>query len=200
LSPSRSKPNPQRRRKRSISRVIVTQGLGAKSAGRLIAGPVIIPCWLGRNGVTTFKREGDGATPRGHHRLLQGYFRGDRIAKPQTELDLEPLKSSLGWCDDPSDRCYNRAVTLPYDAGREVLHRDDGLYDIVLVLDYNRAPRVRGRGSAIFFHLVDSETRETAGCVAIRPHDMRRLLGRLSRRAIMEVRSGVSASARPKNR
>ncbi len=62
-------------------------------------------------------------------------------------------------------------------------------YDIVLVLDHNQSPRVRGRGSAIFFHLTNTRSSTgTAGCIAISPADMRRLLPRLARDCRMVIR------------
>ena len=65
--------------------------------------------------------------------------------------------------------------------------RGDGLYDVVLVLDYNLHPRVRGRGSAIFFHIAPKNFSPTAGCVAIRLEEMRRLLPRLNNICVMVV-------------
>ncbi len=59
--------------------------------------------------------------------------------------------------------------------------RKDRLYDVVGVMDYNIRPRLRGRGSAIFFHIATDDLSPTAGCVALRPRDMARLLPRLGR-------------------
>ena len=97
-----------------------------------------------------------------------------------------PLRRDSAWCDDSGDRNYNRPVRLPYGRSREGMWRDDRLYDIGL-LDYNIRPRVEGRGSAIFFHLAREDLSPTAGCVALKRADMRRLLPRLSRRAVMVV-------------
>jgi L,D-peptidoglycan transpeptidase YkuD (ErfK/YbiS/YcfS/YnhG family) len=57
--------------------------------------------------------------------------------------------------------------------------RQDNLYDLVLVLGYNRRPRVRGRGSAIFMHLAQSGYAPTAGCIALSARNMRIALERL---------------------
>jgi L,D-peptidoglycan transpeptidase YkuD (ErfK/YbiS/YcfS/YnhG family) len=54
-------------------------------------------------------------------------------------------------------------------------------------MDYNIRPAIRGRGSAIFFHLATDDLGPTAGCVALRPADMRRLLPRLARRVFIEI-------------
>jgi L,D-peptidoglycan transpeptidase YkuD (ErfK/YbiS/YcfS/YnhG family) len=57
--------------------------------------------------------------------------------------------------------------------------RPDGLYDVVVVLDCNRRPRVRGRGSAIFMHVARPGFTPTEGCIALRRPDLMRLLTRL---------------------
>ena len=66
--------------------------------------------------------------------------------------------------------------------------RADGHIDnVVIVLDANVRRRVIGRGSAIFFHCARADLGPTAGCVALRPADMRRLLARLTRDAAMII-------------
>ena len=65
--------------------------------------------------------------------------------------------------------------------------REDRLYDVVGILDYNIRPRVRGRGSAIFLHLARPDLSPTQGCVALGAEDMRRLLSRLSGKVLLIV-------------
>ena len=157
-------------------RIVVRRSVENSSRGLLAFGQRIVPCALGRSGVTTKKREGDGATPAGALPLLFVYYRADRITRPRTRLRLESIRADRGWCDDPADRNYNRPVRLPYDAGHERLWRDDRLYDLVVVLDYNFATPVAGAGSAIFLHLASPAMKPTAGCVAIGEAAMRQLL------------------------
>jgi L,D-peptidoglycan transpeptidase YkuD (ErfK/YbiS/YcfS/YnhG family) len=85
------------------------------------------------------------------------------------------------------DRNYNKLVKHPYPVSAEVMWREDSLYDVVLVLGYNRRPRVRGRGSAIFMHLARPGYAPTAGCVALSGRDMRIVLERLAPGATMSV-------------
>ena len=170
-----------------VRRLVVTALPGRLGAGRLQAGPLTIPCAIGRNGVTRFKREGDGKTPAGTFAVIGGYWRGDRLRLPGVALPLRPIKAHMGWCDDPGDANYNRPIRLPSRARHEELLRTDRLYDLVLVLDHNQRPRVRGLGSAIFFHLRNGDD-PTAGCVAISRADMLRLLPRLSRNCVMIIR------------
>ena len=101
----------------------------------------------------------------------------------RTALPVRAIRRRDGWCDAPADRNYNRPVRLPYPASAERLWREDALYDLVVVLDYNERPRVRGRGSAIFMHVAKPGYAPTEGCIALaRPH-LVRLLERLSLRA-----------------
>ena len=131
-------------------------------------------CALGRGGVAPMgvKREGDGATPAGLWPLRRLYFRPDRMAAPATRLPTTALTPSDGWCDAPSDPAYNRPVRLPYPASAEHLWREDEVYDLIVVLGYNDAPVVAGRGSAIFLHVARPDYSPTEGCVALHKADL----------------------------
>jgi L,D-peptidoglycan transpeptidase YkuD (ErfK/YbiS/YcfS/YnhG family) len=108
---------------------------------------------------------------------------------PGTILQRRALHREAGWCDSPSDRNYNRPVSLPYRQSAERLWRDDGLYDVVVVLGYNDVPRIKNRGSAIFMHVSRSGFAATLVCVALRAADLRRFLRAVPRRAevIIEI-------------
>ncbi len=156
--------------------------------GRLRAGALVMPCAIGASGIRNDKREGDNATPAGTWPFLYGFYRADRGARPKAWAPLLALRSDMGWCDDPASSAYNRPVNLPFSAGHEVMWRDDGLYDVVIVLGHNLHPRRKNRGSAIFLHCARDNLAPTAGCVALRPADLRRLLSRLSAKTVLVVR------------
>jgi L,D-peptidoglycan transpeptidase YkuD (ErfK/YbiS/YcfS/YnhG family) len=63
------------------------------------------------------------------------------------------------------------------------LWREDGLYDIVVVLGCNDVPRIKNRGSAIFMHVVRPGLQPTMGCIALRANDLRRLIAIVPRRS-----------------
>lgn len=160
---------------------------GCPRRGVLIAGGWTVPCALGRGGVSAAKREGDGASPRATLRPLQAFYRADHGQRPRSGLPLRPIRNQDGWCDSPQDRNYNRPVGLPYAASCEAMRRPDALYDIVVDLDWNRRPAVRGRGSAIFMHVARPGFLPTEGCIAVSAAVLRRLLPRMSRQTRITI-------------
>jgi L,D-peptidoglycan transpeptidase YkuD (ErfK/YbiS/YcfS/YnhG family) len=167
---------------------IVVRSLSAGATrGVLTYGNLRFPCALGRTGRRVGKREGDGATPVGDFPLRAAHYRPDRLRRPRTRLPVSPVRPDDGWCDAPGDRNYNRSIRHPYPAGAERLWRDDGLYDLILVLGYNDRPRIRGRGSAVFMHVARPDMTPTEGCIALaRPH-LVRLLQAIARDAVVRT-------------
>ncbi len=133
-------------------------------------------CAIGKNGsiAPQVKTEGDGMTPLGIYPLRQIYYRADRLGLFATGLAMTALEENMGWCDSITDTNYNKFVRHPYAASAEHLWREDGLYDIVVVLGHNDAPVVADKGSAIFLHCCKYDDagmmKPTLGCIAI-PRD-----------------------------
>lgn len=171
----------------AISRVVVRPCASNHTKGWLEAGGLRLPCALGRSGAGSAKREGDGLTPLADMALRRVWWRADRVHRPRTTLPVHAIARDDGWCDAAGDRNYNRHVKRPYSASHEEMWRQDGLYDLVVELGWNDQPRRQGRGSAIFMHVARPGFKPTEGCVALRPHDLRRLLERLSRQTRIKV-------------
>lgn len=170
-----------------LARLAVRPRLGGKGHGWLFAGSLVLPCALGPGGLTRAKREGDGATPVGRFALTACFFRADRGPRPVTGCPVRASRPADGWCDDPASPRYNQPVRLPFAAGHEAMWRSDRLYDLGLVIDYNQSRPLKRRGSAIFLHVMAPDGRPTAGCVALRPADLRRLLPRLARHCRIDI-------------
>jgi len=171
-------------------RTLIVRALSAGATrGSVEFGALRFSCALGRSGRRVRKREGDGATPVGRFVMQRVLYRPDRCQRPRTGLETHPLRPMDGWCDCPRDRNYNRPVRLPYPASAEAMWRADGLYDLVVVLDHNSRPRVKGLGSAIFLHVAAPELAPTEGCVALRRVDLARLLAQLSRGGPVWIRA-----------
>nr|WP_268235565.1 L,D-transpeptidase family protein [Agaricicola taiwanensis] len=146
-----------------------------------------MPCAVGRSGVGTGKREGDGVTPLAILPLRRIWWRADRGQRPLTTLPLRHIRSTDGWCDAVGDRNYNRHVQRPYPTSHEAMWRDDRLYDLVVELGWNDHPRRQARGSAIFMHVARCGFKPTEGCVALTHRDLRWLLARLGPKSRMAV-------------
>ncbi len=146
------------------------------SSGKLLWRDKEYHCALGRSGVKTDKREGDGTTPVGCFPIRHVLYRVDKIPKPVSVFKTLPLQKEDAWCDDPADEKYNQFVKLPYAASHENLWREDDLYDVIVVLGYNDDPPQPGKGSAIFLHVARQDYSPTEGCVALALPDLLEIL------------------------
>lgn len=146
------------------------------------------PVTIGRNGITRTKREGDGATPAGEHRITGLLYRPDRIASTQVPRWAVPIGPLDLWCDAPDHPDYNMMVRAPFHASHERLRRADPLYDLVLLTDWNWPWATPGKGSAIFLHQQRRPGYPTAGCVAFRRPDLLWIVNHLSPGARLIVR------------
>jgi L,D-peptidoglycan transpeptidase YkuD (ErfK/YbiS/YcfS/YnhG family) len=152
---------------------------GNRRQGWLLAGPQPIKVAIGRSGIKANKREGDGATPAGRYRLMRLWWRADRIPRPRTMLPSRQITGADGWCEDPSDRRYNRPIRMLPGQPGDGLRRTDALYDLIIEIGHNLRPRIAGRGSAVFIHVARADMTPTAGCVSMPDRTLRRLLARL---------------------
>lgn len=160
---------------------------GVAAQGQLFAAGRVLRCALGRSGIGSIKREGDGKTPVGSFKLLSLYRRSDRNCFVTSRLSSQCTPPQLGWCDAVGDRNYNRPVRLPYPASCETMQRQDHLYDYCIVMDHNITRHMGVGGSAIFFHLAHDDYRPTEGCVAIARTDMEWLLPQIGPETVLVI-------------
>jgi L,D-peptidoglycan transpeptidase YkuD (ErfK/YbiS/YcfS/YnhG family) len=95
-------------------------------------------------------------------------------------LPASRITPDLAWCEDTNDRRYNRPFRRSSNEPGDRLWRDDRLYDFIVEIDHNTRPRVVRRGSAVFIHVARPDRGSTAGCVALRANELKRLLAALS--------------------
>jgi L,D-peptidoglycan transpeptidase YkuD (ErfK/YbiS/YcfS/YnhG family) len=174
-------------RRRGLTLVRVRARPGHKTQGVMVAGPLAINVVLGRGGVRANKFEGDGATPRGRFRLVRLWWRADRHPRPPTLLPTRRITRDVAWCEDTTDRRYNRPFRRSAAEPGDRLWREDHLYDFIIEIDHNTRPRVAGRGSAVFVHVARPNRSPTAGCVALRANDLQRLLAQFGRRTRIAI-------------
>ncbi len=143
---------------------MVLTPMGLRFGGR------VLPCCIGKTGISDTKREGDGATPRGVHAITGCLYRPDRMARPVAWAD--PIGPRELWSDDSARIDYNHMVRAPYGGSHERLSRADPLYDLILLTDWNWPNATPGRGSAIFLHRWRRPGHPTEGCVAMDAADL----------------------------
>lgn len=159
---------------------LVVNRWGARFLGRRFA------CSVGRGGITTTKREGDGGTPVGTHRIVGMLYRPDRMAAPADWA--VPIGPHDLWSDDVRDPDYNLMVRAPHPFGHERLTRADPQYDLVLITDWNWPDATPGKGSAIFIHTWRRPRHPTAGCVGFARQDLLWIASRLQPQSRLIVR------------
>ena len=174
-------------RKTCLGLIRVRKRPGLPTQGVLVAGPLHLRVALGRGSIRANKREGDGGTPRGIFRPVRLWWRPDRGPRPRTVLPVRRIRPDDGWCEDPADRRYNHAIRVPKGDPGDRLWRADHLYDLIVEIDHNTRPRIAGRGSAVFLHLARPRFAPTAGCIALTPGGLRRLLSQLYPQTRIEI-------------
>ena len=136
-------------------------------------------CALGKNGIKKKIKEGDKITPKGIFKIKSVYYRQDKIKKILTKVKKIKIKKNMGWCDDSQSPFYNKQVKLPNRFGYEKLYREDNLYDIILILNYNTKPIIKNKGSAIFVHVGNKFYKKTRGCVALKKDHLIKLISQI---------------------
>ena len=123
-------------------------------------------CSVGLNGFTKNKIEGDKKTPIGTFSFGKLFVRTDRVKNLNTKFKFTQIKKDMAWSDDPSQLNYNSLIRTKNNH-KESLYREDNLYDLILVINYNINPILPNKGSAIFLHVSTEDYKPTEGCIAI---------------------------------
>ncbi|MGH7490646.1 MAG: L,D-transpeptidase family protein, partial [bacterium] len=117
------------------------------------------------------KHEGDGKAPAGVFPLdtVFGFAPADSMSA--VKLPYIQLLSTTDCVDDTASVHYNtivdksRVTRVDWNSAEHM--REVGQYKIGVIVGYNAAPPVRGRGSCIFLHIWAGPDSHTAGCTAL---------------------------------
>jgi L,D-peptidoglycan transpeptidase YkuD (ErfK/YbiS/YcfS/YnhG family) len=144
-------------------------------------------CALGKSGVNKKIKEGDGITPKGVFKITKIYYRADKIKIIKTNIKKIKITKNMGWCDDPVSRFYNRQIKLPSKFSYEKLYRNDDLYDLIAVMNYNTNPIIKNKGSAIFMHISKNSYKKTQGCIALKKKDLIKILTEIKKNTKIKI-------------
>jgi L,D-peptidoglycan transpeptidase YkuD (ErfK/YbiS/YcfS/YnhG family) len=102
-----------------------------------------------------------------------------------TTLPYQRITDRDYFIDDFESVDYNKLIRIgdaepnePAHRWRsfEVMHRTDNLYQLGVVIQQNITPIVKGKGSAIFFHVWRGPNSPTLGCTSMSLGDLRSLV------------------------
>ena len=144
-------------------------------------------CALGKGGIKKKIKEGDNITPKGIFSITRIFYRQDKIKKIITKVKKIKIKKNMGWCDDSQSPFYNKQVKLPNRFSYEKLYREDNLYDIILILNYNTKPVIKNKGSAIFVHVGNKFYKKTRGCVALKKDHLIKLISQIKKNTKIKI-------------
>jgi L,D-peptidoglycan transpeptidase YkuD (ErfK/YbiS/YcfS/YnhG family) len=134
-----------------------------KDAGTWRAVFAPMAAHIGRAGFSADKHEGDLKTPTGMYGF--GTMFGQR-PNPGVKFPYRQADSQSVWVDDVNSPYYNTWQENAALSGEHLASAGFATaYAYAVDIAYNSSPIVRGKGSAIFFHV--STGGGTAGCVSV---------------------------------
>ncbi len=117
------------------------------------------------------KHEGDGKSPAGVFPLDTAFGFLPRDSMAALRVPYVMLQPGSDCVDDGQSAHYNtvvdRALVPRVDWNSAEHMRSISVYRIGVIVGYNAAPPVRGRGSCIFLHIWGGPASVTAGCTAM---------------------------------
>ncbi len=127
--------------------------------------------FVGKNGITTNKKEGDGKTPAGKFSIGTAF--GTK-GNPGTSLSFRAINKDDVWVDDSESSHYNswqsKSATEGEWSSAEDMYIPQYRYGFVINYNTNRVPY---KGSAISFHVANNYT---LGCVGTSEQNVIRIL------------------------
>ena len=158
-----------------------------KKSGYLKYKKLKFRCALGKAGVKKKIMEGDNITPKGIFKIIKIYYRSDKIEEIKTLIKKIKIRKNIGWCDDPKSRSYNQQIKLPTKYSHERLYRNDNLYDLIAVLNYNIGPIIKNKGSAIFLHVATNSYKKTKGCIALKKKHLIEIISKIKKNTKIKI-------------
>lgn len=129
--------------------------------------------YVGENGVSDNKKEGDMTTPTGEYEMRRafGTVENPKTALPYTQINVDDV-----WVDDPDSKYYNQyirsgSVKRDWRTAEELMPLDKS-YKYAIVVEYNTDEVVPGKGSAIFLNR--SNRHASSGCIGVPEKYMKR--------------------------
>lgn len=138
------------------------------------------PCFLGKNGISAHKREGDLKTPSGIFEITAAFGIAEN---PGTALKYIRIAPDTLLCDDPLSENYNKIINSASESGEKMFeYKTEYLYGAVIGYNTECVPY---RGSGIFLHC--SAGVPTSGCVAVEKELLVLILKKLTKNSVIII-------------
>ena len=91
--------------------------------------------------------------------------------------------------------CTGQSIYLDYNIQElayeyshdERLYKKEGVYDLILVLNYNMNPIRKNLGSAIFIHVTKKGFQPTQGCIALDKSELIKLVKSIKKNTVVNI-------------
>jgi L,D-peptidoglycan transpeptidase YkuD (ErfK/YbiS/YcfS/YnhG family) len=136
---------------------------------------------VGKNGITTKKKEGDGKTPSGVFPLGTAF--GTSKKPIGVKMPYRQTTKYDYWVDDPLSSDYNKWVHYrgnPKKRWKSFERLNHPLYKYAIVVRYNENPIIKRKGSAIFLHIWSRPSGYTLGCIAMSEKNLLKIMKKLN--------------------
>ena len=136
---------------------------------------ILTSAFIGKNGYTKNKEEGDGCTPIGKFSL--GLMLGTHSNILNEKYNYIKINNNMYWIDDSNSKYYNRLVDVTKVKrdwnSAEHLADYPVQYEYLIEIKINELNNPN-KGSAIFLHCSNGES--TQGCIAINNKVMKKIV------------------------
>lgn len=145
-----------------------------------------VPAFIGKNGATLNKQEGDDCTPVGEFEL--GLLLGMHNEIFNENYSYIQINSNMYWVDDSNSIYYNKLIDIT--KVKKDWNSAEHLIDYPVQYEYlveikSNPLNIPSKGSAIFLHC--SNNNVTHGCVAINRNDMKKLINNIDEETKIKI-------------
>ena len=145
-----------------------------------------IPAFIGKNGPTINKQEGDDPTPIGEFNL--GLLLGMHDEISNKNFNYAKINPNMSWVDDSNSIYYNKLVdiTKVKKDWKSAEHLIDYPIQYEYLVEIKSNPlNIPKKGSAIFLHCRNNNA--THGCIAINRNDMEKLINNINENTKIKI-------------
>ena len=144
--------------------------------------------YIGKNGVTKDKEEGDRKTPLGTFELGMILGIHPKINN-KNGLEYRQISKDMYWVDDIKSQYYNKLVDI--SKIKKDCNSAEHLIDYPIQYEYlieikTNPNNIKGKGSAIFLHCAKGNL--TEGCIAVDRDTMKKIVENIDKYTKIEIR------------